>query len=89
MGTLGDLMSHVVDMAQMIAGPIKRLVGNRETFVSERPLATPGEGTHFSVRTDGPTAKVTNEDYVGALVQFSNGAHGHIGGVSCHKWSRV
>ena len=57
LGTLGDLMSHVVDMAQMIAGPIKRLVGNRETFFSERPLATPGEGTHFSVRTDGPTGE--------------------------------
>ena len=80
LGTLGDLMSHVVDMAQMIAGPIKRLVGNRETFFSERPLATPGEGTHFSVRTDGPTGEVTNEDYVGALVQFSNGAHGTLEG---------
>ncbi len=80
LGTLGDLMSHVVDMAQLIAGPIKRLVGNRETFVSERPLATPGEGTHFSVRTDGPTGKVTNEDYVGALVRFSNGAHGTLEG---------
>ncbi len=80
LGTLGDLMSHVVDMAQMIAGPIKRLVGNRETFVSQRPLATPGEGTHFTVRTDGPTGEVTNEDYVGALVQFSNGAHGTLEG---------
>ncbi len=80
LGTLGDLMSHVVDMAQMIAGPIKRLVGNRETFVSQRPLPTPGEGTHFTVRTDGPTGEVTNEDYVGALVQFSNGAHGTLEG---------
>ena len=80
LGTLGDLMSHVVDMAQMIAGPIKRLVGNRETFVPQRPLATPGEGTHFTVRTDGPTGEVTNEDYVGALVQFSNGAHGTLEG---------
>ena len=80
LGTLGDLMSHVVDMAQMIAGPINRLVGNRETFVPERPLATPGEGTHFSVRTGGPAGEVTNEDYVGALVQFANGAHGTLEG---------
>ncbi len=78
LGSLGDLMSHVIDMAQMIAGPIKRVVGNCETFVPQRPLATPGEGTHFSIRTDGPMGDVTNEDYVGALVQFANGAHGAL-----------
>ncbi len=78
LGALGDLMSHVADMAHMIAGPIKRLVGNQETFVAERPLATPGQGTHFSVSTDGPRGPVTNEDYVSALVQFANGAHGTL-----------
>jgi predicted dehydrogenase len=78
LGTLGDLMSHVIDMAHLIAGPIKRVVGNRETFIPQRPLATPGVGTHFTVRTDGPFGKVTNEDYVGALVQFANGAHGTL-----------
>lgn len=78
LGTLGDLMSHVADMAHMIAGPIKRVAANRETFIKRRPLATPGEGTHFTVRTDGPTGEVTNEDYVGVLVQFENGAHGTL-----------
>lgn len=78
LGTLGDLISHAADMAHLIAGPIKRLVGNRETFVSQRPLATPGEGTHFSVRTDGPVGDVTNEDYVGVMVNFANGAHGTL-----------
>ncbi len=78
LGALGDLMSHVADMAHMIAGPIKRLVGNQETFIAERPLATPGEGTHFSVSTDGPRGPVTNEDYVSALVQFAGGAHGTL-----------
>jgi predicted dehydrogenase len=78
LGTLGDLMSHVIDMAQMLAGPIQRVIGNQETFISERPLATAGVGTHFTTRTDGPFGKVTNEDYVGALVQFANGAHGTL-----------
>ncbi len=78
LGTLGDLMSHAIDMAHFIAGPIKRLVGNRETFIRERPLATAGMGTHFTVRAEGPFGKVTNEDYVGALVQFANGAHGTL-----------
>ena len=77
-GTLGDLMSHVVDMAHMLAGPIARVVANRKTFISTRPLPTPGQGTHFSVNPQGPRGAVTNEDYVSALVQFAGGAQGTL-----------
>ncbi len=78
LGVLGDLMSHVVDMGLMLAGPIKRVVGNRETFFRHRPLPTPGVGTHFSVGSGGPEGDVTNEDYASALLQFANGAQGNI-----------
>ena len=78
LGTLGDLMSHVVDMAHMIAGPIKRVVSSSETFIKQRPLPTPGEGTHFTVSEGGPMGAVTNEDYVGALTHFANGARGSL-----------
>jgi hypothetical protein len=71
-------MSHVVDMAHMLAGPIRRVVGNRKTFITTRPVATPGQGTHFSVNADAPRAPVTNEDYVGALAQFACGAQGSL-----------
>jgi predicted dehydrogenase len=76
LGTLGDLMSHVIDLAHMLAGPVARVVGNRHTFISERPLPARGQGTHFSTVADGPRGPVTNEDYAGALVQFANGAQG-------------
>ena len=76
LGTLGDLLSHVIDMAHMLAGPVARVVGDHETFIRQRPLATPGEGTHFTTRADGPVGDVTNEDYAGALVRFANGVHG-------------
>ena len=76
LGTLGDLLSHVIDMAHLLAGPVARVVGNRHTFITERPLAARGQGTHFSVASGGPRGAVTNEDYVGALVQFANGAQG-------------
>ena len=77
LGTLSDLASHVIDMAHFLAGPVGRLVGNRETFITERPIPTPGVGTHYDVAT-GTEAKgpVTNEDYVSALVRFDNGAQG-------------
>ncbi len=75
-GVLGDIMSHVVDMAHMLIGPIARVVSTRHTFIPERPLPT-GQGTHFGLGTpDDPTGPVENEDYVGALVQFTNGAQG-------------
>ena len=77
LGVLGDIMSHVVDMAHMLAGPIKRLVSNRHTFIPERPVPVPGQGTHFSVgKPEDPTGSVENEDYVGTLVEFENGVQG-------------
>ncbi|HST11620.1 MAG TPA: Gfo/Idh/MocA family oxidoreductase [Terriglobales bacterium] len=72
-GVSGDLLTHVVDMSLFLAGPIKRVVGNRETFIQRRPSEAPSSGSSRGVMKD-----VTNEDYVGALVQFANGAHGNV-----------
>lgn len=78
-GALVDLMCHATDMALHLAGPIDRLVATRETFVKERPLPTPGRGTHYDRGRPGdPTGAVTNEDYVGALVEFESGARGTL-----------
>jgi predicted dehydrogenase len=76
-GVLGDIMSHVVDMAHLLAGPIRSIVSSRHTFIRDRPLPKPGLGTHFSVGEPGDsTGPVTNEDYVSALVQFESGVQG-------------
>ena len=78
-GALGDIMAHVSDMALYLCGGIKRLVSNSHTFIAERPLPIPGKGTHYSRGApEDPTAPVTNEDYVGALVEFENGARGTL-----------
>jgi predicted dehydrogenase len=70
-------MSHVIDMAHMLAGPITRLTSDNATFIRQRPLPQPGRGTHYDVgRPDDPKGDVTNEDFVSALVHFANGAHG-------------
>lgn len=77
LGVLGDIMSHVVDMAHMLIGPIRRITSNRRTFIRRRPLPIPGQGTHFSLgQPDDPAGPVENEDYVGALVEFENGVQG-------------
>ena len=75
-GVLGDIMSHVIDMAHFLAGPIQSVVSAKETFIPQRPIATRGVGTHYSTSTDAPLVEVTNEDYVSALVRFTNGARG-------------
>ncbi len=78
-GSLSDIMSHAIDMAQFMCGPIQRVVAVKETFVRERPLPVPGQGTHYDRGKPGdPTGAVTNEDYVGALVQFENGVRGTL-----------
>ena len=78
-GALSDIMSHAIDMAQHLCGPIRRLVSVKEIFVKERPLPTPGAGTHYERGKPGdPTGTVPNEDYVGALVEFENGVRGTL-----------
>jgi predicted dehydrogenase len=77
-GTLGDLMSHAIDMAHFIAGPIVRVVGSRATFIKQRPQPLSVGGTHFDSSAEGPLGDVTNEDYTGALVEFSNGVRGTL-----------
>lgn len=78
-GALTDLMSHAVDMALHLVGPIKRVVSVNNIFVKERPLSTPGKGTHYDRGTaDDPAGAVTNEDYVGALVEFESGVRGTL-----------
>lgn len=78
-GALTDIMSHATDLALHLAGPVRRVVSAKETFVRDRPLPVPGSGTHYDRgRPEDPTGAVTNEDYVGALVEFANGARGTL-----------
>lgn len=78
-GALSDIMSHAANMAEFLCGPITRVVSTKEIFVKERPLPKPGRGTHYDRGQPGdPTADVTNEDYVGGLVEFANGVRGTL-----------
>jgi predicted dehydrogenase len=75
-GVSSDILSHAVDLATMLVGPITDVVGTMETYIKDRPLPTPG-GTHYDRGQPGdPTGAVTNEDYAGAMVKFANGARG-------------
>jgi len=67
-GALGDLGSHVIDLARFLVGDITDVAGTMETFTKERPLP------------DDPSrrAPVTVDDTAAAIVRFANGALGTI-----------
>jgi len=76
-GVSTDLLSHAVDLALYLVGPVTDVVGTGATFIRERPLPVPGRGTHYDRGRPGdPTGEVTNEDYVGMLCVFAGGARG-------------
>jgi predicted dehydrogenase len=77
-GASTDLLSHAVDLAHMLLGPITRVVGTTETFIRERPVTAGGAGgTHYARGSaDDPRGPVTNEDYAGMLCEFASGARG-------------
>jgi predicted dehydrogenase len=73
-GVTSDMLSHAVDLAHHLAGPITRVVGTTATFIPERPL---GAGSHYGRgRAGDPHGAVTNEDYAGMLCEFAGGARG-------------
>jgi len=67
-GALGDLASHVIDLARFVVGEIVEVSGMLETFVKERPL----------VENPKKKGKVTVDDASLSLVRFDNGAVGTI-----------
>jgi predicted dehydrogenase len=73
-GVSTDLLSHTVDLATFLVGPVARLVATTETFIRERPRPR-GAASHYGRGTaDDPTGPVTNEDYTGALAVLASGA---------------
>jgi predicted dehydrogenase len=75
-GVAGDLLSHVVDLLQFLIGEIAGVSTIRATTIAQRPVVPMGTGDHFAVIEDGEMGPVENEDYVGTLLQFAQGAIG-------------
>ncbi len=66
-GALGDLGSHIIDLAHYLVGSIRRVGALTRTFVPERP------------RPDGSgLAPVDVDDAFAAVVEFENGAIGTL-----------
>jgi predicted dehydrogenase len=75
-GATSDLMSHAVDLAHMLLGPITRVTATLATFIRERPAPGDGASHYGRGEADDPRTPVTNEDYAGMLCEFAGGARG-------------
>lgn len=73
-GALGDIGSHIVDLARFLVGEITDVVGMTATFIKERPLPTEMVGPTAGAATQ--RGKVTVDDGVAFLARFDNGVIG-------------
>ena len=65
-GALGDLGSHIIDLARFLVGEPKSLMARTGTFISQRTGAS------------GKKEKVTVDDAFEAVVEYKNGALGTL-----------
>lgn len=79
-GALGDVGSHMTDVAEFICGPIKRISGaTLSTVIKKRPPAVEGVagGRGMAVEAEA-TEVVENDDVAMFNAEFENGAVGSI-----------
>lgn len=78
-GALGDIGTHVIDMARHLVGDISAVNSVLSTFVPERPVQAAGADSLGTARTgDGPRGEVDVDDEVMTMLRFANGAVGSL-----------
>lgn len=78
-GAVGDIGSHVVDIARYLVGEISAVNSITSTYITERPLQTSGfDALGGGSKSDGPRGAVDVDDEAISLVRFHNGAVGSI-----------
>jgi len=76
-GALGDLGSHLVDLAEFLAGPIAGIsTGALATFVERRSIPLSAARGHQHAEVGRETAAVENEDVASFSATFESGAVG-------------
>lgn len=74
-GTLGDLGSHIIDLARFLVGEFSEVAGMMETFIKERPLGD--MDIHLQGKVESSEkGEVTVDDAASFLARFENGALG-------------
>ena len=79
-GSLGDIGTHVVDMARFLCGEITQVNTQLKTWVKTRPLQAGGVDKLGASTKDStaPRGEVDVDDEVLSLLEFQNGAIGSL-----------
>ena len=79
-GALGDIGSHVLDIARYLVGEIAAVTAVLQNYISDRPvqMGTVDQLAASEKLTGVPTAPVDVDDEVMALLRFESGAVGSI-----------
>lgn len=78
-GALGDIATHVIDIARYLVGEFDSVNAMMSTWIPERPLQTSGADALGTVRGgDGPRGAVDVDDQVMTMIRFAGGAIGSI-----------
>ena len=79
-GTLGDIGTHVVDMARYLVGEIQAVNAMTKTYIPTRPLQAGSVDKLGAAEksTDGPRGVVDVDDEVLTMLRFESGAIGSI-----------
>ncbi|ALS28725.1 dehydrogenase [Paenibacillus sp. 32O-W] len=79
-GALGDIGTHVLDIARYLAGEITEVMGITNTWIKERPVQSGNFDKLGTVKATGNVRKKTVDvdDEVSALIRFESGAVGSI-----------
>ncbi len=78
-GALGDVGSHIIDLAHFLLGPIERILGaDLATYVPRRPIPAGHVIGHAHAATTGEFGSVDTDDVASFTARFQNGAVGQI-----------
>jgi predicted dehydrogenase len=79
-GALGDIGTHVIDIARHLVGEIAAVNAMLQTYIHERPIQEGGVDklAASEKRADAPKAPVDVDDEMMTMLRFANGAVGSI-----------
>jgi len=80
-GSIGDVGSHVIDLARYLVGDIVRVCARTRTFIRQRPVAVEAAESAFhtvNAFAQQQMATVDVDDAADVLCEFDNGAIGAI-----------
>lgn len=77
-GAVGDIGTHIIDLARYLAGEITAVSGLARTIIAERPKQADGRDALGTTRTGGELGPVDVDDEMVTILRFASGAIGSL-----------